>query len=54
VVETLTGIRTEVDDPFLEYLGAFPTDALADHQAAALERVRSFVDLDRLGGAAAA
>src|SRR6201999_384696 len=28
VVETLTGIRTAVDDPFLEYLGAFPTDAL--------------------------
>jgi acetoin utilization deacetylase AcuC-like enzyme len=52
VVEALTGVRTGVDDPFLEYLGAFPTAALADHQAAALERARGFVDLDRLGAAA--
>ncbi|HEX3362107.1 MAG TPA: class II histone deacetylase [Solirubrobacterales bacterium] len=51
VVEALTGIRTGVDDPFLDYLGAFPTDALAAHQAAALERVRDFVDFDRLSAA---
>ncbi|MBS1894619.1 MAG: class II histone deacetylase [Actinobacteria bacterium] len=51
VVETLTSIRTEVEDPFLHYLGAFPTDALADHQAKALARCRQFVDFDRLAAA---
>lgn len=51
-VEALSGRRTEVEDPFLGYLGAFPTAALADHQAAALERARGLVDFELLGRAA--
>jgi acetoin utilization deacetylase AcuC-like enzyme len=44
VYEELSGIRTEVEDPFLDFLAAMGGQELAEHQKALIDGLAAFVD----------
>jgi acetoin utilization deacetylase AcuC-like enzyme len=44
VVETLAGVRTAVEDPFVEHIAGSDGQELAPHQAEAVERAAGLVD----------